>query len=47
MKEVLRVQGLIAHATVREPQLGVDEAERRAAPSCARRGTHRAAKAVA
>ena len=29
MKEVLRVQGLIAHATVREPQLGVDEAERK------------------
>jgi len=29
MKEVLRMQGLIAHATVREPQLGVDEAERK------------------
>jgi 4-hydroxy-tetrahydrodipicolinate synthase len=29
MKEVLRMQGLISHATVREPQLGVDEAERR------------------
>lgn len=29
MKEVLRMQGLIAHATVREPQLGVDDAERR------------------
>ncbi|HWM41286.1 MAG TPA: dihydrodipicolinate synthase family protein [Burkholderiales bacterium] len=29
MKEVLRLQGLIAHATVREPQLGVDDAERR------------------
>jgi 4-hydroxy-tetrahydrodipicolinate synthase len=28
MKEVLRMQGLIAHATVREPQLGVDDAER-------------------
>ena len=28
MKEVLRMQGLIAHATVRPPQLGVDEAER-------------------
>jgi 4-hydroxy-tetrahydrodipicolinate synthase len=29
MKEVLRMQGLIAHATVREPQLGVDDAERK------------------
>jgi 4-hydroxy-tetrahydrodipicolinate synthase len=29
MKEVLRMQGLIAYATVREPQLGVDDAERR------------------
>jgi 4-hydroxy-tetrahydrodipicolinate synthase len=29
MKEVLRMQGLITHATVREPQLGVDEAERK------------------
>jgi 4-hydroxy-tetrahydrodipicolinate synthase len=29
MKEVLHMQGVIAHATVREPQLGVDEAERR------------------
>lgn len=29
MKEVLKMQGLIAHATVREPQLGVDDAERR------------------
>jgi 4-hydroxy-tetrahydrodipicolinate synthase len=28
MKEVLRMQGLIAHATVRAPQLGVDDAER-------------------
>jgi 4-hydroxy-tetrahydrodipicolinate synthase len=28
MKEVLRMQGLMAHATVREPQLGVDDAER-------------------
>jgi 4-hydroxy-tetrahydrodipicolinate synthase len=29
MKEVLRMQGLIAHATVREPQLGIDDAERK------------------
>ena len=29
MKEVLRMQWLIAHATVREPQLGVDDAERK------------------
>jgi 4-hydroxy-tetrahydrodipicolinate synthase len=29
MKELLRMQGLIAHATVREPQLGVDDAERK------------------
>ena len=28
MKEVLRLQRLIAHATVRPPQLGVDDAER-------------------
>jgi 4-hydroxy-tetrahydrodipicolinate synthase len=28
MKEVLRLQGQIAHATVRPPQLGVDDAER-------------------
>ncbi len=28
MKEVLQMQGLIAHATVRAPQLGVDDAER-------------------
>jgi 4-hydroxy-tetrahydrodipicolinate synthase len=28
MKEVLRMQGLLAHATVRPPQLGVDDAER-------------------
>ena len=28
MKEVLKLQGLIAHATVRPPQLGVDEDER-------------------
>lgn len=28
MKEVLKLQGLFAHATVREPQLGVDGAER-------------------
>jgi 4-hydroxy-tetrahydrodipicolinate synthase len=28
MKEVLRMQGLIAHATVRPPQLAVDDAER-------------------
>ena len=28
MKEVLRMQDLIAHATVRPPQLGVDDAER-------------------
>jgi len=28
MKEVLVMQGLIAHATVRAPQLGVDDAER-------------------
>jgi 4-hydroxy-tetrahydrodipicolinate synthase len=28
MKEVLRMQGLIPHATVRPPQLGVDDAER-------------------
>lgn len=30
MKEVLRLQGLFPHATVREPQLGVDDAERAA-----------------
>ena len=28
MKEVLKMQGLIPHATVRPPQLGVDDAER-------------------
>ena len=28
MKEVLKLQGLIPHATVRQPQLGVDDAER-------------------
>ena len=28
MKEVLKLQGLIAHATVRAPQLGIDDAER-------------------
>jgi len=28
MKEVLRMQGLIAHATVRPPQLGVSDDER-------------------
>ncbi len=28
MKEVLKMQGLIAHAAVRAPQLGVDDAER-------------------
>jgi len=28
MKEVLQLQGLFPHATVREPQLGVDDAER-------------------
>jgi len=28
MKEVLRLQGFIPHATVRAPQLGVDDAER-------------------
>lgn len=28
MKEVLKLQGLIPYATVREPQLGVDDAER-------------------
>ena len=28
MKEVLKMQGLIPHATVRSPQLGVDDAER-------------------
>ena len=28
MKEVLKLQGLIAHATVRPPQLGIDDAER-------------------
>jgi 4-hydroxy-tetrahydrodipicolinate synthase len=28
MKEVLKMQGLITHATVRPPQLGVDDAER-------------------
>jgi len=28
MKEVLKLQGLIAHAAVRPPQLGVDDAER-------------------
>ena len=28
MKEVLKLQGLIAHATARAPQLGVDDAER-------------------
>jgi 4-hydroxy-tetrahydrodipicolinate synthase len=28
MKEVLKMQGRIAHATVRPPQLGVDDAER-------------------
>jgi dihydrodipicolinate synthase/N-acetylneuraminate lyase len=27
MKEVLKLQGLIAHATVRPPQLGVDDGE--------------------
>ncbi len=30
MKEVLRLQGLFPHATVRPPQLGVDDAERAA-----------------
>ncbi|MFO1285013.1 MAG: dihydrodipicolinate synthase family protein [Burkholderiales bacterium] len=30
MKEVLKLQGLFPHATVREPQLGVDDAERAA-----------------
>jgi 4-hydroxy-tetrahydrodipicolinate synthase len=29
MKEVLKLQGLIPHATVRAPQLGVDDAERK------------------
>jgi dihydrodipicolinate synthase/N-acetylneuraminate lyase len=28
MKEVLRLQGLIECAAVREPQLGIDDAER-------------------
>ena len=28
MKEVLKLQGLIRHATVRAPQLPVDDAER-------------------
>jgi dihydrodipicolinate synthase/N-acetylneuraminate lyase len=28
MKEVLRLQGLIQCAAVREPQLGIDDAER-------------------
>jgi dihydrodipicolinate synthase/N-acetylneuraminate lyase len=28
MKEVLKLQGLFPHATVREPQLPVDDAER-------------------
>ena len=28
MKEVLKLQGLNAHAAVRPPQLGVDDAER-------------------
>jgi dihydrodipicolinate synthase/N-acetylneuraminate lyase len=28
MKEVLKLQGLIAHATVRPPQLGVGDDER-------------------
>jgi 4-hydroxy-tetrahydrodipicolinate synthase len=28
MKEVLKLQGLFPHATVRPPQLGVDETER-------------------
>jgi dihydrodipicolinate synthase/N-acetylneuraminate lyase len=28
MKEVLRLQGLIDCAAVREPQLGIDDAER-------------------
>jgi len=28
MKEVLKLQGLIAHATTRPPQLAVDDAER-------------------
>jgi len=28
MKEVLKLQGLIPHASVRPPQLGVDDAER-------------------
>jgi dihydrodipicolinate synthase/N-acetylneuraminate lyase len=28
MKEVLKLQGLIPHAAVRPPQLGVDDAER-------------------
>ena len=37
MKEVLKLQGLIAHATVRPPQLGVDDAER---AELARLATH-------
>jgi dihydrodipicolinate synthase/N-acetylneuraminate lyase len=28
MKEVLKLQGIFPHATVRPPQLGVDDAER-------------------
>jgi len=28
MKEALRLQGVFPHATVRPPQLGVDDAER-------------------
>jgi dihydrodipicolinate synthase/N-acetylneuraminate lyase len=28
MKEVLKLQGIFPHATVRPPQLGIDDAER-------------------
>ena len=37
MKEVLKLQGLIAHATVRPPQLPVDDAERAELAKLARR----------
>jgi 4-hydroxy-tetrahydrodipicolinate synthase len=37
MKEVLKLQGLIPHATVREPQLPVDDAERAELARLARR----------
>jgi 4-hydroxy-tetrahydrodipicolinate synthase len=37
MKEVLRLQGLIPHATCREPQLGVDDLERATLEALCRR----------